>query len=120
MFTIYHNTRCSKSRQTLGLLENYTQSSEESFTIIEYLKTPLTIQEIKQLLIQLDCKVIEMMRTKEALFNQLNLKNAEDDVLLQAMINNPKLIERPIVSDGINAIIGRPPENITMLFKQKC
>jgi|TARA_B100000767_G_C19708239_1_gene511549 arsenate reductase len=118
MFTIYHNTRCSKSRQTLGLLEDYTQSSKEDFTVIEYLKTPLTIQEIKQLLIQLNCKPIEMMRTKEALFNQLNLKKAEEDELLQAMVDNPKLIERPIVSNGISAIIGRPPENITMLFKQ--
>jgi arsenate reductase len=118
MFTIYHNTRCSKSRQTLGLLEDYSQSSGEEFTVVEYLKTPLTIQEIKQLLVQLDCKAIEMMRTKEALFNQLNLKRANEDTLLQAMVDNPKLIERPIVSNGISAIIGRPPENITILFKR--
>jgi arsenate reductase len=118
MFTIYHNTRCSKSRQTLGLLEDYSQSSGEEFTVVEYLKTPLTIEEIKQLLVQLDCKAIEMMRTKEALFNQLNLKRANEDTLLQAMVDNPKLIERPIVSNGISAIIGRPPENITILFKR--
>jgi arsenate reductase len=118
MFTIYHNTRCSKSRQTLALLEDYTQSSGEDFTVIEYLKTPLTIQKIKQLLLQLDCKAIEMMRTKEVLFNQLNLKKANEETLIQAMLDNPKLIERPIVSNGISAIIGRPPENITMLFKQ--
>jgi arsenate reductase len=118
MFTIYHNTRCSKSRQTLGLLEDYSQSSGEEFTVVEYLKTPLTIEEIKQLLVQLDCKAVEMMRTKEALFNQLNLKRANEDTLLQAMVDNPKLIERPIVSNGISAIIGRPPENITILFKR--
>jgi arsenate reductase len=118
MFTIYHNTRCSKSRQTLGLLEDYSQSSGEEFTVVEYLKTPLTIEEIKQLLVQLDCKAIEMMRTKEALFNQLNLKRANEDTLLQAMVDNPKLIERPIVSNGISAIIGRPPENITIFFKR--
>ena len=116
MFTIYHNTRCSKSRQTLRLLEDYSQSSGEEFTVVEYLKTPLTIKEINQLLVQLDCKAIEMMRTKEALFNQLNLKRANEDTLLQAMVDNPKLIERPIVSNGISAIIGRPPENITILF----
>jgi arsenate reductase len=118
MFTIYHNTRCSKSRQTLGLLEDYSQSSGEEFTVVEYLKTPLTIEEIKQLLVQLDCKAVEMMRTKEALFNQLNLKRANEDTLLQAMVDNPKLIERPIVSNSISAIIGRPPENITILFKR--
>jgi arsenate reductase len=59
-----------------------------------------------------------MMRTKEVLFNQLNLKKANEETLIQAMLDNPKLIERPIVSNGISAIIGRPPENITKLFNQ--
>lgn len=113
MFTIYHNPRCSKSRQTLGLLEQNTQDIE----VVEYLKQPLTETQIKQLLSLLAISPIEMMRTKEDEFKQQNLADADDQTLIQAMVNTPKLIERPIVvKDNNAACIGRPPENVLVWF----
>lgn len=112
MLTIYHNSRCSKSRQTLELLK---ENTTKAITVIEYLKQPLTQDEITQLISQLACKPIDMMRTKEAEFKEQNLKGASDEQLIQAMVSTPKLIERPIVSDGEKAIIGRPPENALTL-----
>ena len=116
MFTIYHNPRCSKSRQTLALLEEKTQKSQQEFTIVEYLKTPLNVEQIKQLLTQLNCSAIEMMRVKEAEFTEQNLKGASEADLINAMAQTAKLIERPIVTDGKKAIIGRPPENVLTFF----
>ncbi|MDG1751138.1 MAG: arsenate reductase (glutaredoxin) [Thalassotalea sp.] len=112
MLTIYHNPRCSKSRQTLALIEDNNQD----VTIVEYLKNPLTDIEIKNLLNALAVSPIEMMRTKEAEFKEQNLKNADDETLINAMITTPKLIERPIVVKNDKAIIGRPPENVLTLF----
>lgn len=112
MLTIYHNPRCSKSRQTLELIQ---QNAKKELTIVEYLKQPLAQVEIEQLLSLLSCKPIDMMRVKEVEFKEQNLKSANDDQLIEAMVNTPKLIERPIVSDGNRAIIGRPPENVLAL-----
>ncbi|MDX2367015.1 MAG: arsenate reductase (glutaredoxin) [Colwellia sp.] len=112
MLTIYHNPRCSKSRQTLELIQ---QNSNKELTIVEYLKQPLTQVEITQLLSLLSCKPIDMMRVKESEFKEQSLANASDEQLINAMVNTPKLIERPIVSDGNRAIIGRPPENVLAL-----
>ena len=112
MLTIYHNPRCSKSRQTLELIK---QNSTKEVTVVEYLKQPLTRVEIEQLLSLLSCKPTEMMRVKEAEFKEQNLAIATDEQLIEAMENTPKLIERPIVSDGKRAIIGRPPENVLAL-----
>lgn len=113
MLTIYHNPRCSKSRQTLQLIEE----KNADVTVVEYLKTPLTKEQITVLQEQLGVNVIEMMRTKETEFKEQGLKGADDNTLLDAMVNTPKLIERPIVSDGTKAIIGRPPENVLTLLK---
>jgi len=112
MLTIYHNPRCSKSRQTLELIQ---QNSTKKLTIVEYQKQPLTRVEIEQLLSLLSCKTIDMMRVKESEFKEQNLANANDEQLIDAMVTTPKLIERPIVSDGNRAIIGRPPENVLAL-----
>ncbi|MCW8863611.1 MAG: arsenate reductase (glutaredoxin) [Colwellia sp.] len=112
MLTIYHNPRCSKSRQTLELIQ---QNSNKEITIVEYLKQPLSQKEITQLLSQLGCKPVEMMRVKEAEFKEQALSDANDEQLIQAMVSTPKLIERPIVTDGKSAIIGRPPENVLTL-----
>ncbi|WP_057831788.1 arsenate reductase (glutaredoxin) [Colwellia sp. TT2012] len=117
MYTIYHNPRCSKSRQTLALLEEQVQQTKQEITIIEYLKSPLDHENIKQLLAQLNCSAIEMMRTKETEFTEQNLKGASEDELINAMANTAKLVERPIVTDGSKAIIGRPPENVLSFFK---
>lgn len=112
MLTIYHNPRCSKSRQTLALIEEKNQD----VTIVEYLKSPLNIVEIEQLLSLLNVAPLDMMRTKEAEFKEQNLANADDTALISAMAATPKLIERPIVTDGTHAIIGRPPENVLTLI----
>ena len=113
-FTIYHNPRCSKSRQTLALLQENGVEPE----IIEYLQTPPdtnTLQSIKDML---DVPVRGMMRTKEASYKEANLGDEQlsDADLLQAMHDNPILIERPIVISGKRAVIGRPPENVLDLL----
>ena len=113
MLTIYHNPRCSKSRQTLKLIED----AKAEVTIVEYLKTPLTIEQIKKILSLLNTTPIEMMRVKEEEFKALSLKQANDEQLILAMSKHPKLIERPIVTTSESAVIGRPPENVLSLLK---
>ncbi|NTS75970.1 arsenate reductase (glutaredoxin) [Catenovulum sp. SM1970] len=107
---IYHNPRCSKSRQTLALLE------EKGITpvIIQYLKDVPSSDELKALLVKLGFNSArELMRTKEADYKDNNLKLEQDeDKLISAMINFPKLIERPIVVNGEKAALGRPPEQV--------
>ncbi|MDP2635381.1 MULTISPECIES: arsenate reductase (glutaredoxin) [unclassified Pseudoalteromonas] len=108
--TIYHNPRCSKSRETLALLEKNSIEPE----IIEYLKNPLNTEQISTLvkLLELD-SARDMMRTKEDLYKTLALKaQTNEEELIKAMAENPKLIERPIVINGNKAAIGRPPENV--------
>jgi len=113
MFTIYHNPRCSKSRQTLNLLEE----ANANINIIEYLKNPLSIEQVKELLSLLKIPPVEMMRTKEEEFKALSLKQATEEQLIIAMSKHPKLIERPIVTGPTGAVIGRPPENVLSLLK---
>ena len=112
MFTIYHNPRCSKSRQTLALLEENGVKA----TVVEYLKQPLSKEDITELLVKLDKTAIEIMRTKESEFAEQALKGADDNTLINAMVNTPKLMERPIVVKDEQAVIGRPPENVLALI----
>ncbi len=112
MLTIYHNPKCSKSSQTLALIEDNNQA----VTIVEYLKTPLDKSTINHLLNCLAVEPIEMMRIKESEFREQSLKGADDNTLIEAMVNTPRLIERPIVVKNDKAIIGRPPENVLTLF----
>lgn len=113
-YTIYHNPRCSKSRQTLALLEE----AKVDIDIVEYLKNPPNEETIKELLDLLSLEPRQMMRTKEAEYKEQNL--GADDVssqdLINAMVNTPKLIERPIVVVNDKACIGRPPENVLALL----
>lgn len=110
MTEIYHNPRCSKSRQTLALLQE--QGIEP--TIIEYLTTPLTADDIKGLLSLLSISARELIRKGEAVYKELGLadKTLTDDQLITAMVENPKLIERPIVVHNNQARLGRPPESV--------
>lgn len=111
--TIYHNPMCSKSRETLKIL----QEKNCSVTIVEYLKKPLNASQIKKLLTQLHMKPIDIVRIKEKCFSEKGLsKTSSDTALINAMIENPVLIERPIVTDGEKAVIGRPPENVLTLL----
>ncbi|RUO73150.1 arsenate reductase (glutaredoxin) [Idiomarina ramblicola] len=107
--TIYHNPRCSKSRQTLELLKDNNVEPE----IVEYLKTPPNATELKDILGKLNLSADQLMRKKENIYKELGLAGtSNEDELITAMVNNPKLIERPIVIQGNKAAIGRPPEAV--------
>lgn len=109
--TIYHNPRCSKSRETLALLQE--QGIEPQ--IIQYLDTPPDAATLKTLLKDLGfSSARQLMRHKEDIYKELNLadESLTEDQLIDAMVNHPKLIERPIVVKGKKARIGRPPEQI--------
>lgn len=107
---IYHNPRCSKSRQTLALLNERGIEPE----IIRYLETPPTAQELTDILNKLGCEPRELMRTKESDYKELGLDNPDltRDQLIEAMVQTPKLIERPIVINKDKAALGRPPEAV--------
>ena len=105
---IYHNPRCSKSRQALGIIRD--QSIEPD--IIEYLKTPLNIDDLRKLIDALNLTPKDVIRKCEQVYKDLNLKTASDDTLVKAIAENPILLERPIVHTNKGARIGRPPENI--------
>ena len=109
---ILHNPRCSKSRATLNIiLENNIQP-----TIRLYLDDPLSIGEIKDLLIKLNTTADQIVRKNEEIYKKLNLKDSNQDLLIEKMSKNPILLERPIVVKGKKAIIGRPPENVMKLL----
>ena len=110
---IYHNPRCSKSRQTLQLCEEAGSEVE----IIEYLKTPLDEVILRDLLNKLDKSVHEVVRTKEEVYSQLNLSSdSTEEEIIAAIIKYPVLLERPIVVKDDKAVIGRPPENVKALL----
>ncbi len=108
--TIWHNPRCSKSRQALALLEENGVQKE----VVKYLESNPTKEQIKKLLTMLGFKSArELMRTKESIYKELNLKEENDEEkLIEAMVAHPKLIERPIIIKGDKAIIARPPERV--------
>lgn len=107
---IYHNPRCTKSRQTLELL----QSKGIQPKVVEYLKNPPSFEELSAILDKLNMMPVELMRTGEKTYHELGLAAASytPDGLIEIMVENPILIERPIVVAGNKAAIGRPPENI--------
>lgn len=107
---LYHNPRCSKSRQTLELLRAQGLEPE----IVEYLKTPPTAAELEQILSLLGKEPRELMRTGEAEYKELGLDDPalERDALIQAMVDHPRLIERPILLTNRKAAVGRPPERV--------
>jgi arsenate reductase len=113
-FTIYHNPRCSKSRQTLQILRD--RGIEPS--IVEYLKTPLQKDELKKISNSLGLRPKEFVRKNESDFRDKGLAgNLEDDEkMIKAMAAYPKIIERPIVVLKGRAVIGRPPENVLKLI----
>ena len=113
MIKIYHNPRCSKSREGLCSLQDLNREVE----IINYIENPLTFNELKKLIALLKIKPIELVRTKETIWKeQFKDKNLTDDELIEAMIANPKLIERPIVVNGNKAVIARPAEKINEIL----
>lgn len=111
---IYHNPRCSKSRQTLALLEEHGVKP----TIIEYLQTPPNHQQIDSMLRGLEMQPRDLMRKSEAPYKDQGLDDEalSRDQLIEAMVHTPKLIERPIVIAGNQIVIGRPPENVLSIL----
>lgn len=112
--TIYHNPRCSKSRQTLALLQEHGIEP----TIIEYLKTPPDAETLRRLLDALGMSPRELMRRKEKEYQEQGLDDPSlsDDDLIRAMLEHPRLIERPIVVTDKGVAIGRPPENVLQVI----
>ena len=108
--TIYHNPKCSKSRQTLKLLEKQGTGID----VIAYLKNPPTVNKLKEILSLLQISPCDLMRKKEPEYKDLGLNNSNlsDEDLIDFMVKYPILIERPIVLANGKAALGRPPENI--------
>ncbi len=115
-FTIYHNPRCSKSRQALALLEQNGITPR----IILYLQTPPSKTELNELLTKLHLNAHAIIRAQEPEYSELNLSAASSKAtLLAAIASVPKLLERPIVVADNHAVIGRPPENILQLIPKE-
>jgi arsenate reductase (glutaredoxin) len=113
-FTIYHNSRCRISRQVLKVL----QSVEQEVNVIEYLKNPLNEKELTTLLQKLNIKPEELIRRNEDLFKKkFKDKKFTDSEWVRILVENPVLIERPIVVKGHKAIVCRPPEKINEFIK---
>lgn len=113
MLKIYHNTRCKKSRAGL----KYLQDTGRAFEIVEYLKMPLHDDLLRQLILKLGIEPFALVRTQEALYKtNLKGKNLTADEWVKIMVQNPKLIRRPLIESDTRAVIGDPPENIERLF----
>ena len=114
MFKIYHNPRCKKSRAGLQYLKEKGVEPE----VVEYLKTPLDEAELKDILVRLHKKPTEIIRTQEAIYkSDFKGKNFTDEEWVKILLENPKLIQRPIVVKGPKAVIGDPADEIEAFFK---
>lgn len=115
MYTIYHNPRCSKSREALTLLEN----ARVQLTVIRYLETPPDADTVSDLLGKLGVTARGLLRSKEDEFTSLGLDNPSLDeaTLIAAIVAHPRLMERPVIVHGNRAVIARPPERVQELLK---
>ena len=110
---IYHNPRCSKSRQTLNIIKE----SGQDVDIVEYLKTPPTVEELEEVLKKLNLPVEYLIRTGEEIYKtEYKGKDLSDEEWIKALVEHPKMLERPIVVKDDQAILGRPPENVNKLL----
>lgn len=110
--TIYHNPRCSKSRQTLAILEE----KQVSHAVVEYLNAPPSAAELKRILGLLGMKAADIVRKKEARDAGIDPSALSEAALIKVMVATPAIIERPIVVAGNKAVLGRPPENVLELL----
>jgi arsenate reductase len=114
IYTIYHNPRCRKSRETLALLQENGIIPE----VIRYLDTPPSPEELKLILAKLHLPVKSIVRTQEAVYKEkYKSSNFTDEEWMRILSEEPKLIQRPIVLKGATGVIGRPPENVLKLIK---
>lgn len=111
-YTIYHNPRCGKSRNALKEL----QEMKSDFEVVEYLKDVPSHEQLKDLLMKLDIKPIDLIRKKEEEFKPYKTMEFTDDEWIQIMVEHPKLIERPIIVKGNTAKIARTPESISEIL----
>lgn len=112
-YVIWHNPRCSKSRQTLALLQDHGIEPKD----VRYLETPPNTQQIRDVLKKLNLPAIDLVRRGESAFKALGLsKDSSEAELIEAMSKEPVLIERPVVIHGNHAVLGRPPENVLDLI----
>lgn len=118
MITIYHNPRCSKSRGACELINHHANESGEPVKIVEYLKEPLSVDELKALHKMLGGSVRDMIRDNEVPYQERGLadQTLSDQQLYEAIVAHPILLQRPIVVRNGRAAIGRPPENVEALF----
>ncbi|EDP96271.1 arsenate reductase (glutaredoxin) [Kordia algicida OT-1] len=113
MLKIYHNPRCRKSREGLAILE----ASGKDFEIVKYLDEPLSVASLTEIINLLKISPIDLVRKNEKIWKEnFKGKTLSDSEIIKAMVENPKLIERPIVIHNQKAVIGRPPENITSIL----
>lgn len=113
MITIYHNPRCTKSREGLALVEQIDQP----FIIRKYLEEPFTKEELTRVIEKLNIQPIELVRTKEKIWiDEYKDKTLSNDAIIEAMLLHPKLIERPIVVNGNKAVIARPKELVNKIL----
>jgi arsenate reductase (glutaredoxin) len=114
MPTLYHNPRCSKSREALALL--HAQGCAPA--VVLYIETPPTATQLKELLARLGISARQLLRKTEAVYKELKLADAtlSDAALIKAMLAQPTLIERPIFINGDKAVIGRPPETVLSIL----
>ena len=113
MIKILHNNRCSKSRCGVELLEK----SGKPFEIVKYLEDNLSFEDLKEIIVLLNIKPIDLVRKNEAIWKtEYKNKPLTDDEVIDAMVKNPKLIERPIVINGNKAVIGRPTKKISEII----
>lgn len=110
---IYHNPRCSKSRQTLNLINE----ADHEVEVVEYLKTPPSEEELTEVFEKLNLPIEYLIRTGEEIYKtQFKGKELSDSQWIKALVENPQMIERPIVIDEDKAVLGRPPENVIQLL----
>jgi len=114
---IWHNPRCSKSREGLAMTEKIRQEKNIEIDIIKYINNPPTAKKLKEVLKMLDMKPIDLVRVKEAIWKEnFKGKDLTDAQIIQAMADNSKLIERPIVIYKNKAVLARPAEKVIELF----
>lgn len=111
---IYHNNRCSKSRQVLALLYEHNITPR----VVDYLRDPLSRSELVELFRKLKTKPRDVLRTKEPVFAKLSLDLKDDDAVISAILEHPILLERPLVVHKSRAVVGRPVEKVLELIRK--
>ena len=114
-WVIYHNAKCSKSRETLQILKDQGVTPK----VVSYLEEVPSEEKLREILKKLKLSAKDIVRTKEEEFKKAKVDLTDEDSVIKLLIKNPILIERPIVTRGNHAVIGRPPENVLDLIKEK-